>query len=112
MTLRKAEPWGYDYTASDGSVWRVENSCPPIPVRDYDWCATHDDYDGAPDAYDDRAVYGKTKEAAVAAVEWWIAENGPRSCDECGAYVSGEGCWLCASRERCMSDDRARGLAL
>lgn len=24
--------------------------CPPIPVRDFDWRAVFDDYDGAPDA--------------------------------------------------------------
>lgn len=32
--------------------WKVRTDCvqPPIPVRDFDWCAVlHDYYDGAPD---------------------------------------------------------------
>lgn len=34
----------------DGLKVRTDCICPPIPVRDFDWCAVLDDYyDGAPD---------------------------------------------------------------
>jgi hypothetical protein len=46
-----------------------------------DWSATHDDYDGAPDAYDDRSVTGPTREAAIEAVEEWIEDNEPEPLD-------------------------------
>ena len=64
------------YTASDGSLWHINCDCPPIPVRWYDWSATHDDYDGAPDAHDDRSVSGATREDVLRAVEVWVEENG------------------------------------
>jgi len=63
------------YTASDGSRWHLSYDFPPIPSRSYDWSATHEDYDGAPDAHDDRCVHGPTREAAIAAVEVLIDEG-------------------------------------
>lgn len=62
------------YTASDGSLWHVECICPPVPNRGFDWCASHEDYDGAPDSGDLRVVYGETAETCTAAVERHIAE--------------------------------------
>ncbi len=64
------------YTASDGSLWILRFAHPPIPSRAYDWDAVHDDYDGAPDAHDDRAVSARTREEVLVAVERWIEENG------------------------------------
>ena len=83
---------GSTYTASDGSVWHLSCDCPPVPSRVFDWCAVHDDYDGAPDAHDDRYVYGPTKEDAVAAVETWIWDNG---CRDCGTVLVWDECPRC-----------------
>jgi len=63
------------YTASDGSRWHLTWLSPPAPYRSHDWSAAHEDYDGAPDAHDDRCVYGPTREAAIAAVEVLIDEG-------------------------------------
>lgn len=38
---------------------------PPIPIREHDWCAKLDDYDGAPDAGYQPVGYGMTEEAAI-----------------------------------------------
>ena len=62
------------YTASDGSRWHVRCESPPIPTRSHDWSAVHDDYDGAPDAHDDRHVYGATREAVIEAVERYLED--------------------------------------
>ncbi len=64
------------YHASDGSTWNVYCDPPPIPPRCHDWTWVHDDYDGAPDAGDDRHGTAPTREAAIAAVEEWVAEYG------------------------------------
>lgn len=48
---------------------------PPIPTRAYDWCAYHDDYDGAPDAHDHRVFRGPTKEDVMAQVDEWYEET-------------------------------------
>ena len=61
------------YWASDGSIWHLEAICPPIPVRGFDWSAVHEEYDGAPDAHDDRHVYGATRAEAIEAVEVYVA---------------------------------------
>jgi len=38
-----------------------EHVCPPIPIRDFDWCAHFDSYEpGHPQGY------GKTREEAIA----------------------------------------------
>ena len=61
------------YVASDGSKWDIDSSdCPPIPLRGFDVCAVHEDYDGPGD---DRVVYGRTILAAIEAVETYIEEN-------------------------------------
>ena len=39
----------------------TEFICPPIPVRQFDWCATYEDYEGG-----DPMGYGETREAAIA----------------------------------------------
>lgn len=41
---------------------------PPIPIRQYDWCAVDDDtYDGAPDSTTRNQIgYGTTPEEAIA----------------------------------------------
>jgi hypothetical protein len=63
------------YVGSDGSLWHIVCDPPPVPTKLYDWHAIHDDFDGSPDAKDDRALYAPTKEAAVAAVEQWVEEK-------------------------------------
>lgn len=62
--------------ASDGSVWHVRYDYPPIPSRCEDWSATHDDYDGAPDACDNRTVSAATPGELPKLIEDWIWENG------------------------------------
>ena len=63
------------YIATDGSKWNLSYDCPPIPVRGIDWSATHDDYDGAPDAYDNRSVTAETRSAVIKAVEEFIEDE-------------------------------------
>lgn len=38
---------------------------PPIPWRNFDWCATFDDYDGAPDAGPQWMGTGETEQEAI-----------------------------------------------
>lgn len=38
---------------------------PPIPVRNFDWVAVLDNYDGAPDAGHQPTGYGCTREDAI-----------------------------------------------
>ena len=64
------------YRASDASIWHLQAVCPPVPFRGFDWSAVHDEYDGAPDAHDGRAVYGATRDEAIAEVERYLAEEG------------------------------------
>lgn len=46
---------------------RTHNTFPPIPIRDFDWCAYDDDtYDGADDAGPQCVGYGRTVEEAIA----------------------------------------------
>lgn len=63
------------YRANDGSLWNLCEDQPPIPSRAHDWTWWHDDYDGAPDAHDDRHGTAPTKEAALRGIEEWVAEN-------------------------------------
>lgn len=63
-----------DYTASDGSLWHISADFPPIPWRGADWGWWHDDYDGAPDAYDDRHGSAATKELAMRDIEEKVLE--------------------------------------
>lgn len=53
--------------------WSIDFVNPPIPCRDFDWCGTHPDFDGAEDANDDRVVHGRTREAVMAAIDDWYA---------------------------------------
>jgi hypothetical protein len=55
--------------------WEIHFEYPPIPVRDFDWQASHKDYDGAPDANDNRLVHGSTLEAVKAEIDAWIEEH-------------------------------------
>ena len=48
----------------------VEHVYPPIPVRDYDWCAYEGDYD-----LGQRVGYGATREAAIADLMVQIEEE-------------------------------------
>ena len=59
--------------------WSISFDFPPIPIRDFDWSATHPDYDGAEDANDNRYVHARTREAVEAEVDAWIDENGEQS---------------------------------
>lgn len=60
--------------------WTISFDYPPIPWREFDWTATHPDYDPTP-VYgddipgDDRIVHGPTRESVIAAVDAWIAEE-------------------------------------
>ncbi len=48
---------------------------PPIPVREYDWSAIYDDYDGAEDAPNRGHIgYGRTEVEAIVD----LVENHPR----------------------------------
>jgi hypothetical protein len=51
--------------------WLLSHDYPPIPIRDFDWCATHPDYDGEGDA---RIVHGPTVEAVKAAIDEYLDE--------------------------------------
>jgi hypothetical protein len=55
--------------------WLISWDYPPIPVRDFDWSATHPDYDGAEDANDNRHVHAATLEGVIAEIDAWIEEN-------------------------------------
>lgn len=59
------DPASTDLRAPNGqkivtTFWRK-----PIPTNAYDWVATLDDYDGAPDAGPQAVGYGPTEEVAV-----------------------------------------------
>jgi hypothetical protein len=51
---------------------------PPIPLRQFDWCAYDDDsYDGALDAGPQCVGYGRTEEEAIADFrEQWEEKHG------------------------------------
>jgi hypothetical protein len=71
----------HEITLSDGSVKVVHTThdCPPIPVRNYDWCAYGDDYDA--DYADERYVglapvgYGATEQEAISAYVMQLEGN-------------------------------------
>lgn len=48
----------------------------PIPLTQFDWSATLDDYDGAPDAGFQPIGHGATEEAAIADLREQIEEHG------------------------------------
>ncbi len=51
--------------------WRIHYYAPPIPTRCCDWHWTHDDFDGAPDANDNRGGHASSFAEAL------------NMCDEC-----------------------------
>lgn len=55
--------------------WEISFDMPPIPFRNFDWCATHKDFDGAPDANDGRQVHAATYEELLVEIDCWIDEN-------------------------------------
>jgi len=60
--------------------WNISFDFPPIPVRDFDWSATHPDYDPAPQYADDgpsdhRVVHAASRETLIAEIDLWIEEN-------------------------------------
>ena len=57
---------------------RTEHIFPPIPIRQFDWCAYDDDtYDGAPDAGPQIVGHGATeKEAVEDFMEQWNEKEG------------------------------------
>ncbi|WP_380778103.1 Lar family restriction alleviation protein [Sphingomonas sp. R86520] len=51
--------------------WLLSFDHPPIPCRQFDWSATHPDYDGADDSNDDRGLQAATRDELVAAIDAW-----------------------------------------
>lgn len=47
----------------------TENICPPIPIRNYDWMATREDYDEG-----DPVGHGETEEEAVQDLLEWESD--------------------------------------
>ncbi len=59
----------------DQRGWQIDYSPPPIPCRDFDYVATHPDFDGAPDANDSRQVFSRTINGVVAEIDGWYEDN-------------------------------------
>lgn len=55
--------------------FNIDFDMPPIPIRQFDWCGVHEDYDGATDAHDNRVVYGETLEECKKNIDEFIEEN-------------------------------------
>lgn len=55
--------------------WDISFDYPPIPCRDFDYSASHPDYDGAEDANDNRFVHAATMDAIRAAIDQFIEEE-------------------------------------
>lgn len=55
--------------------WHIRYDPPPIPSRACDWQFAHNDFDGAPDAGDNRCGHAPSLEAAKAEIDAWIEEN-------------------------------------
>jgi len=61
-------------TDTTGKVWTLSCDRPPVPTRAFDWSATDEDYDGAPDsATRHRVARGATREACIADIERIVA---------------------------------------
>jgi hypothetical protein len=50
--------------------WHIEHNPPPIPMRNCDWQFWHDDYDGAPDANDNRCGAAASLEEAKMEIDF------------------------------------------
>ena len=63
----------------DGATgrWWITYDPPPIPLRTMDWHFYHDDYDGAPDAYDGRAGHGSSWHDCVSQIQEMEEEDEP-----------------------------------
>src|SRR5215471_13456547 len=59
---------------------------PPIPTREFDWHCYHDDYDGAPDAGDNRAFHGPSLWDISYQIDQWYEDqlNGSMVAKLCG----------------------------
>lgn len=55
--------------------WEISFDMPPIPFRGFDWTATHEDFDGAPDANDGRQVHAATYEDLLVEIDSFIADR-------------------------------------
>lgn len=61
--------------------WHIYYDPPPIPTRSCDWQFYHDDFDGAPDAGDNRCGFAPTLDAAKAEID-------EREFDACGCSAA------------------------
>ena len=59
----------------DGQRIVTSYDFPPIPIRNFDWSAVTEDYDGAPDAGWQPVGHGATEEAAIADLLEQIEEH-------------------------------------
>ncbi len=57
------------YIASDGSIWYIRRDPPPVFIRGADFSFYHEDFDGAPDAFDNRCGYAATEKEAMQEIE-------------------------------------------
>lgn len=48
--------------------WRIYHDPTPLPVRQFDWAFVHDDFDGAPDANDNRCGRAASPDECFAAI--------------------------------------------
>jgi hypothetical protein len=70
---------------------------PPIPIRDYDWSATRENYD-------DLTGYGKTKEEAIKNLEQLESDEYNVACEDCGRTDGIDGtdgrCMYCGATDQ------------
>lgn len=72
---------------------------PPIPDRSMDWCATYDDYDGAPDAPNRGHIgYGENQQDAIDDLVENFPREGEGQCPDC-YFMTRFGVEHCASCE-------------
>lgn len=72
---------------------------PPIPVRHMDWCATYDDYDGAPDSGNRGEIgWGTTEQEAIDDLVDLFPREGEGQCPDC-FFMTPIGVSRCASCE-------------
>lgn len=55
--------------------WYIYYDPPPIPTRNCDWHYVHRDFDGAPDANDNRCGHAASEASAMDEIDAWIEEN-------------------------------------
>lgn len=64
-----------NYTATDGTLWRLYEVNPPIPSSKFNWAFLAENYDGAPDSKDKRFGFAQTREKAIEEIEQYILDN-------------------------------------